>query len=268
MYEKTKKCLDTINQIPFVKQNQFVVTICNKQNLSEPLFPLSEIDYFHEEKKNKIVVKIRCSFDNIPKINQMSAKIKKYSPSFLTSNKDKYQITLTLLLPFLNEGASIIYSNCILKNISHPMYFYGKGSDNIATIYFEFKYDNKEFIDVFKENDYKTKYPVKESELIKNNNMVLKHLAIERILENCFKENQITQEGYNKYNKIIDNSNKMLEYALDCAKKHYTEKEDLNSLKRIEEQIENAKMENINKKHTLKTWYSLTNKNNNKKIEN
>ena len=264
MYEKTKKCLDTISQIPFVKQNQFVVTVCNKQNLSEPLFSLGEIDYFHEEKKNKVVVKIRCSFDNIPKINQMSAKIKKYRPSFLTPNKDKYQITLTLLSPFLNEGASIIYSNCILKNISYPMYFYGKGSDNIATIYFEFKYDSKEFINVFKENDYKTKYSVKEYDFIKTDKTVFNHLAIESVLGNSFKEKQITQEDCNKYNKIIDNSNKMLEYALSCAKKHYTEKDDLNSLKSVERQIEKAKTENINKKHTLKTWYKLTNKNNNK----
>ena len=251
MQEKTKKCLDTINQIPFVRQNLFVVTI-TKQNQQETLFPLNEIEYFHEEKRKKVVIKLRCSFDNLPKIYQMSNEVYKCFPSCLISNKNKYQITLSLLSPDLVENGVVNYSGCVLKNISYPMFFYGKGSDSIATVYFEFKYSKKEFVD---KNENKDKEDINRL-LYKYDNIFAPQFIKYIRPVSDWPENSkcnVSEEDFVKNMKILDSSNEMLDNALKVAKKHYDELCDKDGFDSVKEQIETAKKTNTKKKKKLES---------------
>ena len=249
MKTKTKECLDTINQIPFVRQNLFVVTI-KQQNQLETLFPLNEIEYFHEEKKKRVVIKLRCSLDNLPKIHQMSNMVYKHLPTCLITNKNKFQITLSLLTPDLNESGFIEYCGCVLKNISYPMFFYGKGSDNVATVYFEFKYSKKEFVDNYIPNKGKIKPYYEQTYGITKNPWLKMGQLLE--IDNHDYVN-MTEEEVVKYIKTLDNSNKMLDDALKTSKKHYEEKGTLEEFDAVEKAIEGAKQHNLKRKRIIES---------------
>lgn len=227
-----KESLDYINNSSIVKQQSFIVELKRNDN-SIQLKPI-EIEYFHEEPKKRVVLKVRFHSKNLIAIDQISKLRHKYLPNCLVCNKDKFNIILTLLTPTLKENYKFTYENCVLKKVTYPMYFYGKGSDNIATAYFEFKYSNKESsandIDVNAKLTYKkrTQY-----------NWEYRY------------EDEI--EYNEKADKILENSNKMLDEALKTTEKHYNtlpdKEKDYETVKRC---INYAKEENKRKQERIK----------------
>lgn len=231
MYKKYKESLDYINNSSIVKQQLFMVELKRNDN-SIQLKPI-EIEYFHEEPKKRVVLKVRYHSKNLIAIDRISKLRHKYLPNCLVCNKDKFNIVLTLLTPSLKENYKFTYENCVLKKVTYPMYFYGKGSDNIATAYFEFKYSNKKS---------------SANDIDINTNLTYK-----KIPKYCWNHTYEDEIEYDeKTDKILENSNKMLDEALKTTEKYYKKFPDKEKdFENVKSCINKAKEENKHKQEKL-----------------
>lgn len=232
MYEKYKENKDYINTSSIVLQQLFMVELIKNDN-SIQLKPI-EIEYFHEEPNKKVVLKVRYHSKNLLAIDQISKLKRKYLPNCLVCNKDKFKIALTLLTPSLKENYKFTYENCVLKKVTYPMYFYGKGSDNIATAYFEFKYSDK-----------------KSSANDIDINTTLTYKKFPKYYWDYRYEGEVEYDE--KTDKILENSNKMLDEALKTTEKYYKNFPDKEKdYETVKSCINKAKEENKYKQAKLK----------------
>lgn len=202
-----------INRTLFIKQGDFIVGVFDKTG--NEYFEPYEFEYFHEEPKNRVVIKVRHTLNNMDKINDLTCKRHKWLPNCMIKKNDKFDVVTYLVDSMGVPMATMTYKNCVLKKVTYPMYYYGKGNDTLSTSYFEFKYGTR------------------------------------TIVINTQLQEEMEKQSIEKCEKILVNSNKMLDESLETAKKFYNDETNERYLK-VKRCIDMAKEENNhNKKHLV-----------------
>lgn len=232
MYKKYQENKDYIRTSSIVLQQLFMVELVKNDN-SIQLKPI-EIEYFHEEPNKRVVVKVRYNSKNLIAIDQISKLKHKILPNWMICSKDKFNIVLTLLTPSIKENYKFTYKDCVVKKVTYPMFFYGKGSDNIATAYFEFKYSEK----ISSCNDVDVNEKLKYNSVAKYN------------IDNTYEDKLEYDE---KSDKILEFSNQLLDDALKTTKEYYQNHPDKEKdYEGIKKSILIAKDENKRKQERMK----------------
>lgn len=203
-----KENLNLMNNTTFITNNRFAVNISNENVDFKPY----EIDYFIEKENKRLVLNIRYTLENIENISKMVKMKHCLLPTSFIKLSEKFNINFSLLDPQMETRCNTLYSNCVLRKIAYPKFYYtNKLSQKLLTIECEFKYETK----------------------------------TEKFFEIIPKE--LTNEEKQKINTIIDNGNRLLEEALNKAKNHY-KSETNEEYKKVKTLIHKAKKSNQKKR--------------------
>lgn len=208
-----KEQIDKIHTIEFVKSTSFIVEFKN-DNKNIDIKPFHIKNFY--EKNNKLQIEVIYSITDVQDVLKTIECKHSFLPKFLIKNKDKFDIGFYLLTNNLDVILYTNYKNCVLRSIRNPIYQYG--NNGVSSVIFEFTYSQK--------------------------------------INNAFDASGLDdldrltmQEVYNinKITKIKAYTDKLLDYALSSAEKHYNKTNDKKALAQVKSYIEEAKNDNKNK---------------------